>query len=367
MSDSDRTAERPSATPVRQLGAADVEVDVFVSGLLFFDIVFTGFNQPPSPGTEVWTEGMGSGPGGIANFAVPLRRLGMRTALAAAFGPDVYGEYCWEVLADQEGVDLSRSRRFPGWHSPVTVSMAYQQDRAMVTHGHRPPVSPDELIGRPPTCRAAVVSLDSQRQNWLAAAHANSSLVFADVGWDPSEAWRADVLEQLRFCHAFTPNETEAMHYTRADDVRTALSRLADLVPVAVITQGGSGALAVDGTTGEFASVPGLFTNALDATGAGDVFGAGLIVATLAGWSLADRLRFANLTAALSVAHFGGALAAPGWAEISQWWQGIRDNQRAAELRSQYEFLDDVVPADVARLARRAPVTIGFVDGNAVS
>ena len=57
-------------------------------------------------GTEVWTEGMGSGPGGIANFAVPLRRLGLRTALAAAFGPDVYGEYCWEVLGEQEGVDL---------------------------------------------------------------------------------------------------------------------------------------------------------------------------------------------------------------------------------------------------------------------
>jgi sugar/nucleoside kinase (ribokinase family) len=340
------------------------EVDVFVSGLLFFDIVFTGFSQPPSPGTEVWTEGMGSGPGGIANFAVPLRRLGLRTALAAAFGPDVYGEYCWDVLSEQEGVDLSRSRYFPGWHSPVTVSMAYQEDRAMVTHGHRPPISPDELIGTPPRSRACVVSLDAQHQDWMRAAHANDSLVFADVGWDPSEAWRADVLEQLQFCHAFLPNETEAMHYTRTDTAPAALARLADLVPVAVITRGGHGALAVDGRTGETANVPGLLTNALDATGAGDVFGAGFVVATLAGWSLADRLRFANLTAALSVAHFGGALAAPGWAEIAQWWHGIQANPRADEVRHQYAFLHDVLPADVATTARRAPVTIGFVDTN---
>src|SRR5207302_7660821 len=135
------------------------EIDVLVSGLVFFDIVFTGLDRPPSLGTEVWTGGMGSGPGGIANLAVPLRRLGLRTALAAAFGPDVYGEYCWEVLAEQEGVDLSRSRFFPGWHSPVTVSLAYQQDRALVTHGHEPPVGADELIGVPPRTRAAVLDL----------------------------------------------------------------------------------------------------------------------------------------------------------------------------------------------------------------
>src|SRR6266705_6724707 len=65
--------------------------DVFLAGLLFFDIVFTGLDQPPRPGVEVWTSGMGSGPGGISNFAVALSRLGLRTSLAAAFGDDAYG------------------------------------------------------------------------------------------------------------------------------------------------------------------------------------------------------------------------------------------------------------------------------------
>src|SRR5581483_9786753 len=99
-------------------------LDVFLSGLLFFDIIFTGLDQPPRPGTEAWASGMGSGPGGIANYATALSRLGLRTSLAAAFGQDVYGDYCWDVLAAQEGVDLSRSRRFAGWHSPVTASFA---------------------------------------------------------------------------------------------------------------------------------------------------------------------------------------------------------------------------------------------------
>ena len=338
---------------------------MFVSGLLFFDIVFTGLDGPPRLGTEVWTGGMGSGPGGIANLAVPLRRLGLRTALAAAFGPDVYGEYCWEVLSEQEGVDLSRSRRFPGWHSPVTVSLAYQHDRAMITHGHAPPVSPDELIGRPPRSRAAVVHLGPEPQRWVSEAHDAGTLVFADVGWDPSDAWRPEVLEQLACCHAFLPNETEALHYTRTDTPEAALATLADLVPVAVVTRGRHGAMAVDNTTGETASVPGLRVEALDATGAGDVFGAGFVAATLDGWPLVHRLRFANLTAALSVAHFGGALAAPGWSEISQWWQGVRASSGNAELCAAYAFLDDVLPTRQVARARRAPVTIGFVEHDA--
>lgn len=64
-------------------------MDVFLSGLLFYDIGFTGLEHAPTPGTEVWTKDIGYSPGGIANFAVALKPLGMRVSLAAAFGDDV--------------------------------------------------------------------------------------------------------------------------------------------------------------------------------------------------------------------------------------------------------------------------------------
>ena len=66
------------------------------------------------PGTELLAEGMGSCPGGIANLAVAASRLGLRTALASVFGDDVYGDFLWRTLAEQEGVDLSRSRAADG-------------------------------------------------------------------------------------------------------------------------------------------------------------------------------------------------------------------------------------------------------------
>ncbi len=80
------------------------------------------------------------------------RRLGLHTSLAAAFGDDHYGEYCWDALEHGEGIDLSMSRTVPGWHSPVTVSMAYEGERTMVSHGHeapRPPGPPARPPSRP--------------------------------------------------------------------------------------------------------------------------------------------------------------------------------------------------------------------------
>ncbi len=340
-------------------------VDVLLSGLMFFDLGFTGLPTPPTPGAEVWTGGMGTSPGGIANFAVALSRLGLRTALAAVFGDDLLGNECWRRLADGEGIDLSRSRRLAGWPTPVTVSLAYDGDRALVTHGQEPPLGADELIGEPPPSRAAVVHIGAERLSWLKAAHAAGTRVFADVGWDPEERWSTDVLEQLALCHAFLPNAEEAMAYTRTGSPHAALSALADLVPLAVVTRGADGAIAVDATTGEHAEVAGLPVAALDSTGAGDVFGAGLVAGTLAGWPLAERLRFANLVAALSVRRIGGAAAAPGWPDLARWWQGVAADPGAADLRREYGFLARELPAHAVPAGDDRPAALRAPDGEA--
>lgn len=43
------------------------EYDVFVQGTVFLDIVLTGMCSAPVTGTEIFAEGMGSCPGGVAN------------------------------------------------------------------------------------------------------------------------------------------------------------------------------------------------------------------------------------------------------------------------------------------------------------
>lgn len=307
--------------------------DVFLSGLLFYDIGFAGLPAAPAAGTEVWAGERGTSPGGIANFAVALSRLGLRTSLAAAIGDDVMGDMCRrELLA--EGVDLSLSRVLPAWPMPLTVAMAYDGDRAMITHGSMPPLSSDDLIDTPPPAKAAVVHLCPEPQQWIGKAVAQDTLVFADAGWEEASRHREAILAQLPGCHAFLPNDREAMAYTRTDSPAAALAKLADLVPLAVVTCGADGALAVDATTGETADVPGIAVDAVDTTGAGDVFGAALVFATLTGLPLDDRLRFAALVAALSVRRIGGAAAAPRWSDLARW--------RGADHRPDYAFLDDL-------------------------
>ncbi|MGW0137289.1 carbohydrate kinase family protein [Streptomyces sp. NPDC003299] len=343
--------------------AGDPPWDVFLTGTVFLDIIFTGLDSAPVRGTESWARGMGSSPGGVANMATALARLGLRTSLAAAFGDDHYGEYCWDALERGEGIDLSPSRTVPGWHSPVTVSMAYEGERTMVSHGHEPP--PEEPApDHPPHARAAVASLTpGRRAPWIATAASRGTRIFADVGWDDTGAWDLAGLADLEHCEAFLPNAEEAMRYTGADCPRAAAHALTRHVPVAVVTLGAEGAYAVDRRIGESAEVPAIAVEALDPTGAGDVFVAGFVTGTLAGWPLADRLAFAGLTAALSVQEFGGSLSAPGWGEIGAWWRKVRsvDGQDPAALR-RYAFLDGLVPEERTACwpLRRAVPTIGF-------
>ncbi|MEU3756745.1 PfkB family carbohydrate kinase [Streptomyces olivoreticuli] len=354
----------PVLDPLAEVRAeGDPDTDVYLTGTVFLDIIFTGLDTAPVRGTESWARGMGSSPGGIANMATALARLGLRTSLAAAFGDDMYGEYCWEALSRGEGIDLGLSRTVPGWHSPVTVSMAYEGERTMVSHGHEAPPPEEPAPECPPPARAAVALLVPGRQEeWIASAARRGSRVFADVGWDETGRWDPADLADLEHCEAFLPNAEEAMRYTRTDCPRAAARALAEKVPVAVVTMGEKGAYAVDSATGESAEVPAIAVEALDPTGAGDVFVAGFVTGTLAGWPLADRLAFAGLTAALSVQEFGGSLSAPGWVEIAAWWKHARsfDDQPPAALR-RYAFLDGILPAAARPWPlRRALPTLGF-------
>jgi sugar/nucleoside kinase (ribokinase family) len=188
-------------------------------------------------------------------------------------------------------------------------------------------------------------------------------LLFADTGWDEGEKWSPSVLDQLECFHAFLPNSVEAMAYTRTDDPHDAVHALAGRVPIAVVTCGGQGAIAVDSITSEEEWVPALPVNAHDPTGAGDVFGAAFVLGTLREWPLRQRLAFANLCAALSVQYVGGSLAAPGWGDIIDWLGRTRakaadGSSHAAELAKSYGFITDVLPESGRISVRRARATI---------
>lgn len=343
-------------------GPAAPAFDVFLTGTVFIDMIFTGLLGPPAPGTELWTGGLGSAPGGIANLAVAMSRLGLRVGLAAAFGDDMFGGYLWRTLSEQERVDLRYSRKLPRWPTPVTVSLSYDSDRSLITYGERLPFPVAALVDAPPSATTCFVHLDAQPDaeppGWAGTLRAAGATVFADVGWDPSGAWAPDVLDRLAGVDAFLPNAVEAMAYTRTDDPRDALAALAGRVPVAVVKNGAAGAIGVDRRTGETAAEPALpVDDVLDPTGAGDVFDAGFVFGSLAGWSLAQRLRFANLCAGLSVQQHSGSLGAPCWGQLAAWWE---EAGQIPEFWRDYRFLVPYLPDGGTPEMPRAFPTIGY-------
>jgi len=333
------------------------DLDVFLSGQVFMDMIFTGLPGLPPPGTELYTEGLGSAPGGIANIAVAMSRLGLRVGLAAPFGDDLFGNYLWRTLSEQEGVDLTRAQRVTEWPTPVTVSLAYDSDRSMVTY--EKPV-PEEAAGAlagaaPPNARACFIDIDGPVPAWAREMRRGGALVFADLGWDATETWSSDVIDRLADVDVFMPNAVEAMAYTRTNSPEEAARALSERVPVVVVKRGGDGAIAIDSRTGEVAETTALPVEALDATGAGDVFGAGFLFGTLAGLPLAERLKFANLCAGLSVRHRSGSLGAPCWGEIAAF--GESGEIPEAELEP-YAFVVDYIPELATDTVVRAEPTL---------
>ena len=82
-------------------------------------------------------------------------------------------------------------------------------------------------------------------------------------------------------------------------DPERALRKLRRLTPHPLcMTLGDRGAVALEGD--RFHVAPAFTVSVADNTGAGDAFRAGFIYGLLQGWNVAERLRFANATAALS-------------------------------------------------------------------
>ena len=313
------------------LAAAELrQPDLFVAGSVSFDLVFAGIAARPAPGREVHAADLGGVPGGVATVAVTAARLGAQVVLACGFAFDAYGDFLWETLV-REGVDLSCSTRWEGWSTPVSVSLADSTERSLVTYERPPAAGLDELLGTAPAARAVVVPLSAISARQLGSLRDAGSVVLADVSWEVAEAWHSGLSERLASVDIFTPNATEAGLLTGTADPEAALEELRTQVAGTVVVKCGSrGALAASGE--EVVWEPAIGVEAIDTTGAGDIFDAAFLMASLAELDLQHSLRFANLIAGLSTRCCGSSLSAPCWSEVWTWY---KDSQEPVD----YQFL----------------------------
>ncbi|WP_420174455.1 carbohydrate kinase family protein [Luteococcus sp. OSA5] len=307
----------------------NADYDLLACGLFFNDLAFSGLPAGgPVAGHELRTGPYEQSPGGIANSSIAARRLGLDTCMVTDCGDDPMTTGALTALAD-EGIDTCHVLVHEGWQTPLTVILNYDGDRAMVTSETAHPGPCVMRARHAPSARVAITHLQPFPMPWLAEATARGTQVIGDIGWDESGRWNLADLPDLERCTVFTPNEVEAVNYTRTENTGQALAALAEIVPMPVVTLGPRGCISIDARTGEQARVPALGVDVVDTCGAGDVFSAGLAAVLTTDWPLADKLRFATLVSTVTVSRLGGATTAPDIREMQGWVRDMpRDEQR---------------------------------------
>lgn len=285
-------------------------LDALFVGSLFCDLVFHGA-EIPEPGQEVYASGFALAVGGVANAGVASARHGLATGIVGLIGGDPLSDFVHSTLAREPRLRLDWLTRDAAATIPVSVALTNEHDRAFITYEEpqpEPTVSSEHPLPGVSTCH---VGLDRAGADWICDLRDAGTSVYAGVGWDASAQWDQRSLALLDHVDVFVPNEGEAVNYTRSRSVEEAARALAEQVPLVVVTLGKAGAMAIDSANGRLVSVPAVPVRAVDPTGAGDVFTASLMAASVFGWPLETRLRFACLSASLSVRSLGGAASAP--------------------------------------------------------
>lgn len=228
----------------------------------------------PGPGRTVLGRSFFQGPGGKgSNQAIGARRLGAETAFLGAVGDDEFGRAA-RALLQREGVNVS-GLAVVG--EPTGVALIVVDDRGenqiAVAPGANRAVTPEMVEEHGQIIAGADVLLAQLetpveafiRAGQIARAHGTKVVLNpAPAAPLPDPAWEAvDVL---------TPNQSELAELTGGGSVRELTERG---VRVAA-TKGAAGA-ALHGPDGS-ASFPAYPAEAVDATGAGDAFNAGLAV-----------------------------------------------------------------------------------------
>lgn len=263
-------------------------VDLACAEPAFLDLTMVGLDAIPGPGEERLATDFLRSPGGGAITAVGAARLGLSSALVSPLGDDAVGILLRSLLAD-DGV------RWTGRlvnRSPVTVIMPSAGDRAMATFDPGEGVTAAELAAVEP--RSVILSIPR-----LALAPAGAR-VYVSVGDVDARALAGGALPaELAGARALLVNEREAQLLTGLRDAEAAAGALAEFAPLVIVTLGPDGALAA-GVEGPV-RVEGIPIEAVDTTGAGDLFAAAYVWADHWGVGLEERLRWAVLYASLSV------------------------------------------------------------------
>lgn len=256
-----------------------------------------------------------------ANQAVAAARMGADVVLITCLGNDASGELLSSQLAS-DGVDTSCIKLSA---TPTGTALIFVDDNAenciAVAPGSNNDLMPADIDAARSAMEGAaylLVQLEIPMPTVVRSVELADSLGLKTI---MNPAPMNPVPEEL-FSHVWliTPNQTEAEQLTgvhvetEEDASRAAEALFAKGVKNVIVTMGSKGSLVCTPEGREF--VPSRKVNAIDTTGAGDVYNGALVAALSQGKSLLEAARIATLASSIAVTRLGAQTSAPYANEI---------------------------------------------------
>ena len=270
--------------------------------------------------------------GSPTNVAVAAARYGRRSAVISRTGEDPFGAFIHDALRGF-GVDDRHVTAVPALPTPITFCEMFPPDDFPL-YFYRFPKAPDLEIHESELDLAAIREADifwvtvtglcqqPSRDATLAALRARGragitvlDLDYRPMFWPSRDEARRWYARALPYATVAVGNLDECCTAVGVREPRKAAAALHDAgVELAVIKQGPDGVLASDGRA-EVREPP-MPVHVVNGLGAGDAFGGALCHSLLAGWDLAEAMRFCNAAGAVVASRLSCADAMPTEDEV---------------------------------------------------
>lgn len=269
----------------------------------------------PSPDSKCeFSDMIIQGGGPVATALVALGRWGLACHFAGVVGDDPFGQKISRLLQD-EGIDTSGLVERPG-HRSQFAFIASETGGRRTIFWQRPtgqalkPAEIDFSLLR----TSRVLHTDGLFIEAALAAASTAKQLGVAVTVDAGTL-REGVLELARLSDCFVTSESFARSLVGGDDPLGACRRIIELGPrIAGVTLGAKGyAARFDGRS---IVKPAYAVEAVDTTGCGDVFHAGLTYGFLRGWDPERSFDLAAWASAQVATKMGGRAGIPSMTEL---------------------------------------------------
>lgn len=284
------------------------KIDCLGLGIIPFDILYTIDKYPKAEAKIDAVDFFTQGGGPVPNAMVGLSRLGLKTAVIAAVGDDLFGRYSIEEIK-REKVDhrfiIVKKKR-----SAVATGYIEQGSgrRTMVLYRNITVEPKDINTGKLPI--PSLIHLDGRDMPATMKLAGWGKRIGAIISFDIGSV-RNDVSEVFPLVDHLVVADGYAFPFTKKKNARQAIDVLRRYCPGSiVVTEGIKGSTGFE--NGCFFKQSAYKVKNVDTTGAGDAFHTGYIYSLLKDLPMPERLRFGAAAAALKCTRPGGRSGAPG-------------------------------------------------------